>query len=191
VATATLAKGVVIAALTLASVALGCSGPPRAVPLFDSRVPFEPLAAKLRASGGDPARILRPRQAADLAALASGKRYKFVVGPDSMLVIAPLPVDAVPNEYVHPVLGGGGPVRTAGTLRLDREGESLVRVVVDQDSKAYCPTGESLSAALDALVRLGVPADRLRVDNRPPACVGEAPSEPGPPAPKIDPLPGR
>jgi mono/diheme cytochrome c family protein len=162
--------------LLLVGVGAACSGRPQAVALFDSRVAYEPLATKLKASGGDPARIVRPRRAADLSALQPGKRYKFVVGPEGTLAIAPLPADAPSNEYVHPVLGGGGPVRTAGNIRIDREGESLVRVVVDQDSKSYCPAAESLSVALEALSNLGIPGDRLRVDNRPPACVGAEPA---------------
>ena len=160
--------------------AAGC-GPPRPIPLFDSRVPYEPLRAKLAASGGDATRILRPRRAADLAPLQSGKRYKFVVPADGSLAIAPLPVDAPSNEYVHPVLGEGGPVRTAGNIRVDREGDTIARLVVDQESKAYCPTADSLAAAFEALSRLGIAGDRLRVENRPPACVGAAPP-PTPPA---------
>jgi hypothetical protein len=50
------------------------------------------------------------------------------------------------------------PVLTAGGLRVEREG------------KAYCPPAASLDVALTALAGLGVPADRLRVENRPPAC---------------------
>lgn len=142
-------------------------------PLFDSRVPLEPLLAKLKASGGDPRSILRPRSSADLLALTSGKRYKFASLRDGRLAIAPLPADAEANEYVHPVLAAGAPVRTAGGLRVDHDGSSLRKVTVDQDSKAYCPSAASSSAALVELARLGVPADVLRVENRPPAC-GEA-----------------
>jgi cytochrome c556 len=100
----------------------------------------------------------------------------FVVGPNGTLAIAPLPADAPSNEYVHPVLGEGGPVRTAGNIRIDREGESVVRVVVDQDSKSYCPTAESLSVALEALSNLGIAGGRLRVENHPPVCVGAEPA---------------
>jgi hypothetical protein len=142
-------------------------------PLFDSRVPVDPLLAKLKASGGDPGRILRPRSAADLLSLANGKRYKFASLRDGRLAVAPLPADAEANEYVHPVLGGGAPVRTAGGLRVEHDGSSLRKVTVDQESKAYCPTAASLSAALVELERIGVPAEILRIENRPPAC-GEA-----------------
>lgn len=158
-------------------VAVACSHPP--APLFDSRVPYEPLQKKLAASGGDASRILRPRRAGDLDALASGKSYKYVVGPAGAIAIAPLPADAPGNEYVHPILAAGGPVRTAGNLRVTREGPRLVGIAVDQGSKAYCPTGASLQAALEALARIGVPADSLRVENRPPLCAGEKPPDEG------------
>lgn len=148
----------------------GCTAPRPVQFLFDSRVPLEPLRAKLKESAGDPARILRPKAGPDLESLESGRRYKFVVARDGRLAIAPLPADAPSNEYVHPVLAAGGPVRTAGGLRIERDGTALRRVTVDQDSKAYCPTAASLEAALTALGGLGAPADRLRVENRPPTC---------------------
>ena len=128
-------------ALLLAS---GCSAPP-VPPLFDSRVPLEPLLAKLKESGGDPGRILRPRATADLGRLESGRRYKFVVARDGQLAIAPLPADDPSNEYVHPVLAGGAPVRTAGGIRVERDGSAIRKVAVDQDSNAYCPTAASPS----------------------------------------------
>jgi hypothetical protein len=163
---------VVLAALS------GCAAPHAPRPLFESRVPLAPLLEKLKASGGDPGRILKPHTAADLDRLETGKRYKLVVRADGVLAIAPLPVDAKSNEYVHPVLGEGRAVLTAGNIRVDREDGKLTRVAVDQDSKAYCPTGESVGAALEALARLGVPPERLRVENRPPACVGAEVVEP-------------
>jgi hypothetical protein len=46
-----------------------------------------------------------------------------------------------------------------------------VRAVVDQESHAYCPTAASLQAALEALSRLGVAGDKLRIENRPTSCV--------------------
>jgi hypothetical protein len=164
-------------ALLLAS---GCSAPPP-VSLFDSRVPLEPLLAKLKESGGDPGRILRPRASADLAALESGRRYKFVVTRDGRLAIAPLPADSPSNEYVHPVLAAGEPVRTAGGLRLERDGSAIRKVAVDQDSKAYCPNAASLDAVLAALAGLGVPADRLRVENHPPTCADSPAAAPSGP----------
>jgi hypothetical protein len=149
-----------------------CQAPsPRALePLFDSRVALEPLLAKLKASGGEPGKIFRPRSAADLLSLQAGKRYKFVSLREGRLAVAPLPADAPGNEYVHPVLAGGGAVRTAGGLRVDHDGSSLRKVTVDQDSQAYCPTPDSLGAALTDLARIGVAGEVMRVENRPPAC---------------------
>lgn len=167
-----------LAAVGLLVVLSACAEGPPPRPLFESRVPVAPLLAKLQASGGDPARILAPRSVADLDRLEPGERYKFVVRADGVLAVAPLPLSAANNEYVHPVLGRGEAVLTAGNIRVEREGGTLSRVTVDQDSKAYCPTGNSLAAALTALVRLGVPANRLRVENRPPACVGAEVVEP-------------
>jgi hypothetical protein len=145
------------------------------IPLFESRVSTPPLLQKLQASGGDPSRILHPRRAADLAALETAKRYKFVVVADGGLAVAPIPADALGNEYVHAVLAGGGPVRTAGGIRVDHDGPTLRRITVDQDSRAYCPSAASLSAALAALQRLGAPARILRAENRPPLCEGAPP----------------
>jgi hypothetical protein len=166
----------------LAAVAMStCSaqGPP--TPLFESRVAVEPLLAKLTASGGDPKKILHLRAAAEVAGLEAGKRYRFVVLDNGRLAVAPIAADSPGNQYVHPVLGEGKAVRTAGGIRVEREGSALKRVTVDQDSQAYCPTADSLAAALAELVRIGVPRDRLRVENRPPACVG-APPPPEAPA---------
>ncbi len=149
-----------VAALAL----VGC-GPS----LMPSRVPYEPLRAKLLAAGGDPSRVLRPARAADLDALTDGKRYKFVVRADGTLAIAPLPADAQANEYVHPVLAEGGAVRTAGGITVTRAG-GAVAVVIDQDSKAYCPPLASLVEAERALARIGVPPSQVRREDRPPAC---------------------
>jgi hypothetical protein len=167
--------GLAFCALVLTACRASSPGVPP--PLFDSRAAVEPLLAKLKASGGDPSRILRPRSAADLLSLTSGKRYKFASLRDGRLAIAPLPADAEANEYVHPVLAGGAPVRTAGGLRVDHDGSSLQKVTVDQDSKAYCPTAASLSAALVELAHVGVSAEILRVENRPPACAGASTPE--------------
>jgi hypothetical protein len=87
------------------------------------------------------------------------------------LAVAPLPADAQGNEYVHPILAGGGPVRTAGGIRVERAHGAVERVVVDQDSKAYCPTSDSLGAAVQALSAAGVPEAIIRREDRPPACV--------------------
>jgi hypothetical protein len=135
-----------------------------------SRVPYEPLVAKLKASGGSFERIIRVKQTADLAQLESGRRYKFVVDAHGQLAIAPLPADAKSNEYVHPILGGGAPVRTAGGIRVERAGGKIDRVVVDQDSKAYCPTLDSLTEAVRALTAAGVAASSIAREDHPPEC---------------------
>jgi len=137
---------------------------------FASRVAYEPLLAKLKASGGSLERVIHVKQAADLERLESGRRYKFVVDARGQLAIAPLPADAAANEYVHPILGGGGPVRTAGGIRVDRKSGTLERVVVDQDSKAYCPTLDSLAEAVRAVTALGIAASAVKQENRAPQC---------------------
>ena len=158
--------------LTALILAVTVASPARAEPtLFPSRVALESLREKLKASGGDPAKIVRPRKAADLAALESGKRYKFVVRADGQLAVAPLPADAEHNEYVHPILADGQKVRTAGGLRVDRVDEKITTVTLDQDSQAYCPTAESLTSAKKALIHIGVPAAAIHVEDRPPKCV--------------------
>ena len=139
---------------------------------FTSRVAYEPLVAKLQASGGDAARIVRVRAVGDLAAFESGKRYKFVVAEAGALSVAPLPAEAPNNEYVHPILAGGGAVRTAGGLVVVRTPDGrLAKIVVDQDSKAYCPTFESLDEAVQALTRIGVAATLVARQPRVPECV--------------------
>jgi hypothetical protein len=137
---------------------------------FASRVPYAPLLQKLTASGGSVERIVHVRSAADLGRLESGRRYKFIVDAHGALAVAPLPADAPVNEYVHPILAGGAPVATAGGIRVERAGGKLTRVTVDQDSKAYCPTSESLAAAVQALTAAGVAAALIAREDRPPAC---------------------
>jgi hypothetical protein len=141
--------------------------------LFASRVPYEPLVAKLKASGGSVERVLHPKTAADLGALQSGKRYKFVVDAQGKLAVAPLPADAPANEYVHPILAGGAAARTAGGLRIDRGPARIERVIIDQDSKAYCPTFDSLSDAARALTDAGVPAAAIKREDHPPQCAAQ------------------
>jgi hypothetical protein len=138
-----------------------------------SRVPYEPLLAKLKASGGSLDRVLHLKQAADLDKLESGKRYKFVVDVHGQLAVAPLPADAPANEYVHPILAGGGPVRTAGGIRVERAGGKLQRIVVDQDSKSYCPGADSLQEAVRALTALGIAAAAVKTEDRPPQCAAK------------------
>jgi hypothetical protein len=149
-----------------------CGGSRTTPPLqFDSRTPLAPLEEKLRDTGGSPDRIVHPRALADLAPLESGVRYKFVVRTDDTLAIAPEPASTPGGAYAHPVLAGGAAVLTAGGITITRNGASIAKVVVDQDSQAYCPSADSLRAAVAALVTLGVESEVVRIDNRPSACV--------------------
>lgn len=159
---------IVAAVAVAAALTAGCA-PPR----FACRVDVQPYRQKLAAAGGDASRILRPTRARDLDVLLPGKRYRYVVDLGGRLAVAPLPTDAPRNEYVHPILGDGQPVRTAGMMVRAPNG----RIVVDQDSKSYCPTKSSLKAAVRALRAIGV-ADVATADH-PPACVTPA----RPPAP--------
>lgn len=151
----------------LVTVLVACASSPT---LFANRKPIAPLRARLAAAGGDPARVITLRGASDLAALDSGERYKFALTAAGALRIAPLPARAPNNEYVHPILADGAPVRTAGMITVTREGESLTAITLDRDSRAYCPTEESLAHALDALVALGLPRARLRTTPVTPQC---------------------
>jgi hypothetical protein len=133
-------------------------------------VPLAPVLAKLRAAGGDPARVLTLKSQADLLRLQPGERYKFSLPVDGRFVVGPQPANAPGNVYSHPILSGGAPVLTAGGLAVQHDGASVLKVTVDQDSQSYCTTAESLQAALLWMVAAGVPAERLRVENRPPDC---------------------
>jgi hypothetical protein len=139
--------------------------------LFTSRAPYDPLVAKLKSSGGDPSRIVQVRVAKDLTRLDSGKRYKFVLDEAGTLAVAPLPADAPNNDYVHPILAKGAPVRTAGGITVEHANGKLTKITVDQDSKAYCPTLQSLDEAARALERLGVAASMIARQDRAPQCV--------------------
>lgn len=157
-------KLMTVAALLLATTALASPS------LFSSKVPYEPLVAKLKASGGDSSRIVRARSAQDLMRLVGGKRYKFALDQAGTLAIAPMPADAVHNEYVHPILAGGAPVRTAGGIAVEHANGKITKVTIDQDSKAYCPTLQSLDEAVRALEKLGVAAPLIVPQDRPPGC---------------------
>lgn len=138
--------------------------------LFQSAVPYDPLVAKLKASGGDAARIIHVRSTQDLLRLQSGKRYKFALDGGGSFSIAPIPADAPNNEYVHPILAAGGPVRTAGGITVEHAGGKISKVTIDQDSKAYCPTLPSLDEAKHALEALGVASGLIVRQDRPPQC---------------------
>jgi hypothetical protein len=142
---------------------------------FTSPVPYEPLVAKLKASGGSRSRIVQVSTARDLTRLESGKRYKFVVDETGGLLVAPLPAEAPNNEYVHPILANGAPVRTAGGITVEHAAGKITRIVLDQDSKAYCPTWESLDQAAEALEKAGLARAVIARQNRPPVCAERTP----------------
>jgi hypothetical protein len=159
-----------VALVAAAVLVAACSARPAELP---SRVAYQPLQAKLAASGGSPDRILHPRAPGDLDRLEGGRRYKFVVDARGAIAVAPLPADAPGNEYVHPILAGGGPVRTAGGIRIERANGAIQRIVVDQDSKSYCPPLASLGEAARALAALGVPSGAIQKEDRPPECAAK------------------
>jgi hypothetical protein len=145
-------------------------------PLFPSRLALAPLMKSLAAAGGDPARVLTVRSEEELSGLRPGRRYKYVVLGDGTIRVAPRPAAERGNEYTHPVLAAGQPVRTAGYLRFERRGATTTDdfVVIDQDSQAYCPTFASLGEARSAFARIGVGIQRVRVEDHPPRCTPTA-----------------
>ena len=147
---------------------MGSCGAPA---LFASAVPYEPLLAKLKASGGHVSHVVRIAAPGALTGLQSGKRYKFVLDSASALTVAPLPVDEPNNEYVHPILAGGDRVLTAGDVTVEHLNGNIVHVVLDQDSKSYCPTLRSLDHAARVLETLGVPRRVISRQDRRPQCI--------------------
>jgi hypothetical protein len=103
-------------------------------------------------------------EAADLKGLEPGRRYDFVVRQDGTLAVAQRP-------WVEDLA-----VRTAGTLSIERE---PLTVHVDQDSDMYCPTFGSLSAAVVALERLGVPGQAIALEDHDPHCPPPSELPPG------------
>jgi hypothetical protein len=156
-----------VVVVSLVAAAATVDAKPTQLPL---RVPYPPLVAKLKTSGGSPDRVVHVKRAADLDRLESGRRYKFVIDSRGGLAVAPLPADAESNEYVHPILAGGGPVLTAGGIRVDHAGGRITRIVVDQDSKAYCPPRDSLEQAVHTLTSLGIRSDLVTTEDHPPEC---------------------
>lgn len=159
---------------------LGCARPsdpsqPVDPPLrYLCRVELGPLQTALRAAGGDPAQVLRVAAAADLLRLTSGARHKFVLRTTGQLVIAPLPESHPHNEYVHPILGDGAPVWTAGGITVTHAGSAVTSVVLDARSGSYCTTTESLRHAVRALRAVGVVDSAVSVMGRPLLCVEPA-----------------
>ena len=157
----------------LSTMACRSASPPREEddPRYLCRVDVAPLREALRASGGDPSRIVRPTTAAALGALESGRRYKFALTGAGALAVAPIPSDAPHNEYVHPILGDGAAVRSAGGIAVTHDHGRIVRVVLDAESRSYCTTTESLRPVVRALRSMGVEAGAIVVEGRPLACV--------------------
>jgi hypothetical protein len=126
-----------------------------------------------KACATDPAQTARAVTvggAADLFRLRPGVPYKFIVAADGHLRIAPLPKSLPRNPFHHPVLAGGAPVRTGGTLTFEHDGRAVTRLVVDQDTKGYCVPFESLAAAREALVAAGLAHAVVALEDRPPGC---------------------
>ncbi|MBK6530788.1 MAG: hypothetical protein IPF99_14605 [Deltaproteobacteria bacterium] len=174
------------ALLLLVLATLSCRPPsaprPEDDPRYLCRVDVTPLREALRAAGGDPARIVRPADLAGLTALASGRRFKFVLTGVGALAVAPMPSDAAHNEYVHPILGDGAPVRSAGGITVTHDRARVSRVVLDAESRSYCTAAESLRPTVRALRAMGVEAGAIVVEGRPFACVetGGPPKRYGP-----------
>jgi hypothetical protein len=159
--------------LVLATLSCRSASAPREEddPRYLCRVDVTPLREALRASGGDPSRIVRPADAASLGALESGRRYKFVLTGAGALAVAPMPADAPHNEYVHPILGDGAAVRSAGGITVTHDHGRVTRVVLDAESRSYCTATESLRPVVRALRAMGVEAGAIVIEGRPLACV--------------------
>src|SRR5262249_32109643 len=97
-------------------------------------------------------------------------RYPFALLPSGALMIADAAPEGDFGDQAQVLLADGGPVRSAGGLRVERTNEALLRVTLDADSFAYCPTPDSLHTVLAALAQKGVSSNLLRVDYRPRPC---------------------
>lgn len=161
---------------------LGCAGTPRPpldAPLrYACRVEVAPLREALRAAGGDATQVVVLRGLADLVRLTAGQRYKFVLRTTGALVVAPLPESHPRNEYVHPILGDGAPVWTAGGITVDHADGRVRSVTLDARSGSYCTATESLVHAARALRALGLADEAIAVQGRPLLCVESAPPTP-------------
>lgn len=156
-------------ALLAVLLSTACAAAP---PLWTSRLAYEPLLARLREAGGDPVKAVSVHGVEDLAVIHPSKRYQYVVRRDGLLVIAPRPLDDPKNEYTHPILARGQPVRTAGVLHVEHRGAGAEDelIFVDQDSQAYCPDPSSLVEARAALARVNIARERVRFEDHPPTC---------------------
>ena len=164
----------------------GCRAQAPSVLLFDCRVPVADAQQRLAAEHGSMDLIRTPRQRADFLQFTSGKRYAFVVRRDGVLAVSPLPADAGRNPYSPAVLASGDPVVTAGGITIVHANDEVLKLVIDSDSAAYCPTSDSVREALPILARAGIPGDRIRYENRPRTCVDQPPVS----APSMSGMPG-
>ena len=177
------------ATIVLASLWFGgcrAPAPPASTLLFDCRVPFDAAVQRLAAEHGSMDLVKLPRRRADFLQFASGRRYAFVVRRDGVLAVAPVPADTARNPYSHALLARGEPVVTAGGISVVHAADDVVKLVVDTDSAAFCPTPDSVRDVVPIFVRAGIPADRIRYDNRPRACIEQPPVV----APSMAGLPG-
>jgi hypothetical protein len=154
--------------------------------LFDCRVPVTAIDRRVEAMHASMAAVRHPARAADLFQFASGKRYAFIVAAGGELRMAPTASDEARNPYSPAVLAHGEPVRAAGGITVVHTAVAIDKVIVDADSAEYCPAVDSLQQALSILTTVGVPPDRIRVDNRPRNCVADVPVR----APMMTGLPG-
>src|SRR5262245_39656061 len=129
--------------LTFFGVVVACarSTPTVPAPLFDCRVAIQPLKARIGAAGLPAGREIRA--ASDLGKLEVARRYPFVLLPSGALLVADAAPEGDYGDQTQALLADGGPVRAAGGLRVERTNEALLRVTLDADSFAYCPTPDS------------------------------------------------
>lgn len=177
--TARLARhGVCVASfLALTAVGVGCGGSKARlltdeVLLCDCGVDPAPYEARLRERGQDPGAVIDADDLEDLAFVVNGEQYRYVVLPDGRIRVAPIPLSAEDNDYVHPVLGEGQPVRGAGFLMRNEDGDGWT---VDRNSQAYCPPPGTEEHAVEALVRIGARRDGIRVVRVDPECMRDRP----------------
>jgi hypothetical protein len=143
---------------------------------FEPVVPVAPYLERLAQAGQTPAAAFVPDGLTELNRLVPKSSYRYVVRTDGQIVFAPIP-DGADNPWTHIALANGQPVMAAGFARVlvkkkppENAPEARRRFVLDQDSRAYCPTFLSLTHAKAALAKIGVPEKQVRVRNTPPDC---------------------
>jgi hypothetical protein len=127
-----------LAAIATVALLAVCSCAMNAV-LFRAQVTaaaLEHARARLRESGADRSKILRPSASSQLLVLEPGKPYKMVVLGDGKLAVAPQPASTPNNPWSHVALADGAPVRSAGNLVVEHGASEVTRITLDQDSHA-------------------------------------------------------